>query len=190
MKATIGAEPTRPPTQPRQPEPTRQPRDPSPRDHAGPRRAPFVLLVCSLLAGGLCALLALNTAAAADEVRQRTLSAANADTQDAVQQLQVDVADKQAPAALASAARALGLVPNPNPAFLVLGPDGSVTVMGSAARATAPAVPTPSPTPTPTSTLKVTPTATPTGTKAGTGVTSATSGQPTIPVSTLPGGPR
>lgn len=101
----------------------------------GPRRAPFVLLVLGLIGTGLFALLAINTAAAADEVRQRELSSTNADTLDETQQLKIDIANKQAPAALASAARALGMVPNPNPAFLVVRSDGAVAVVGSPARA-------------------------------------------------------
>ena len=103
---------------------------------ARPRRAPFVLLVLGLIGAGLCALLAINTAAAADEVRQRELTSANADTSDQTQQLRIEIANKQAPAALASAARALGMVPNPNPAFLVVGTDGSVDAWsGSPAKA-------------------------------------------------------
>jgi hypothetical protein len=101
----------------------------------GPRRAPFVLLVLGLIGTGLFALLAINTAAAADEVRQRELSSTNADTLDETQQLKIDIANKQAPAALASAARALGMVPNPNPAFLVVRSDGAVAVVGSPVRA-------------------------------------------------------
>jgi hypothetical protein len=109
----------------------------------GPRRAPFVVLVLGLLGTGLFALLAINTAAAADEVRQRELTSTNADTLDQTQQLKIDIADKQAPAALASAARALGMVPNPNPAFLLVRSDGAVAVVGSPARASGKPVATP-----------------------------------------------
>ena len=133
-----------------------------------------MLLVFGLLATGLCLLLALNTVAAADEVRQRSLITSNADNQDLAQQLQLDIDNRQAPAALASAARALGLVPDPNPAFLVLGGNGAVTVMGS-------------PTPVPNVAQPIVPAATATpasSTPAG------TSSSPKIPVSILPGGPR
>jgi hypothetical protein len=118
----------------------------------GPRRAPFVVLVLGLLGAGLCALLAINTVAAADEVRQRELSSTNADTLDQAQQLRLEIARKQAPAALASAARALGMVPNPNPAFLVIATNGSASVLGSPVKATAAAKPKPTLTPTPTAT--------------------------------------
>ncbi len=146
---------------------------------AGPRRAPFVLLVLGLIGAGLCALLAINTGAAADEVRQRELTTTNADTQDQAQQLQVEIAAKQAPAALASAARALGMVPNPNPAFLVVGADGKVSVLGSPAKVVGP-TPKPTPTPTPSSTPSATPSATAT---AGASVT-PTAPSPATPTPT------
>jgi hypothetical protein len=159
---------------------------------SGPKRAPFVLLVLGLIGAGLCALLALNTVAAADEVQQRSLNSANSDTDATTQQLQLEVANRQAPAALASAARALGLVPNPHPAFLVVQPDGTVALMGSPAPAAAPVTPTPIPTVTPTVTpaAGTTPTAPVTPAVTPTVTTSVTPSGPAIPVSTLPGGPR
>lgn len=132
-----------------------------------PRRAPFVLLVAFLLVTGLCALLALNTAAAADEVRQRSAATTNDQTQELAAQLQIDIADKQAPGALASAARALGMVAGGNPAFLIVRPNGSVVVMGSPSAVAAP--PTPMPT---------------------VASTTAKRRTPVVPVATLPGGPR
>src|SRR6266498_821861 len=48
----------------------------------GPRRAPFVLLVAGLLIVGMCSLLALNTAAAAEELRRNALSQSNTDLSD------------------------------------------------------------------------------------------------------------
>ena len=96
----------------------------------GPRRAPFVLLVAGLLIGGMCSLLALNTAAAAEELRRTALSQSNTDLSDDVQQLQAELAARQARAALAIAAAKLGMVPAGNPAFLSIQPDGSVKVLG------------------------------------------------------------
>jgi len=128
----------------------------------GPRRAPFVLLIAGLLIGGLCALLALNTAAAAQELRRQSLTQANADSSDDVQQLKAQLAARQAPGALGSAAAALGMVPADHPAFLRILPNGTVKVMGSPQPATA-AAPPPSPTPTPTP--PPTPTPTPTHSK-------------------------
>jgi hypothetical protein len=58
----------------------------------GPRRLPFILLIAGLLVGGLCGLLALNTAAAAAELRRQSLAQANANAADDVQQLQGELA--------------------------------------------------------------------------------------------------
>jgi hypothetical protein len=110
------------------------------------RRLPLPVLLGLMLVAGLCALLALNTASAAQELKQRALTDSNASTLDVEQQLERDLAAKQAPAALASAATAQGLVPNPNPAFLRINADGSVTILGSPAPAS---VPPPPVTPTP-----------------------------------------
>ena len=158
-----------------------------------------MLLVLGLLGAGLCALLALNTAAAADEVRQRTLTAENADNRDTTQQLALTVAQKQAPAALASQARALGLVPDPNPAFLVVRADGTVVVMGSAVPVSPPVALVATP-PKPTAALTPTPPATSANPAPSSGATLATtSPAATKPapsasvggtVATLPGGPR
>lgn len=114
------------------------------------RRLPLPVLLALMLVAGLCALLALNTASAAQELRQRALTESNAELSDSAQQLTRDLAAKEAPGALASAAAAQGLVPNPNPAFLRLNADGSVTVLGSPAPASvAPPVVSPSASPTP-----------------------------------------
>ncbi len=129
------------------------------------RRLPLPVLLGLMLIGGLCALLALNTASAAQELKQRSLTDSNAATSDLEQQLLRDLAAKQAPAALAAAARAQGLVPNPNPAFLRINADGSVTVLGSPTPATVPpppVTPTPSAAASPSTTKK--PAATPSGT--------------------------
>jgi hypothetical protein len=147
-----------------------------------PRRAPFVLLVLGLIGAGLCALLAINTVAAADEVRQRELTSSNADASDQAAQLRIEIANKQAPAALASAARALGMVPNPNPAFLVVGPNGSASVVGSPVKVSGPPVPKPTPTPTPTSTP-----GTAAGTSTSAGATPTATGSATPTTVTIPG---
>jgi hypothetical protein len=109
-------------------------------------RAPFVLLVLGLLIGGLCALLALNTVAAASELRRHALVSTNTDLTDQIAGLQTQIAAAQAPAALAKAATALGMVPDPNAGFLVIAPDGSVKVLGNPAPAPAIAKPVPVPT--------------------------------------------
>jgi hypothetical protein len=98
-------------------------------------RVPFALLVTLLIAGGMGLLLLLNTASAANEVRRHDLSARGADMAAQVQELQNEVAASAAPGNLARAAAALGMVPAANPAFLVIGADGSVRVLGSPAPA-------------------------------------------------------
>jgi hypothetical protein len=145
------------------------------------RRLPLAVVLGLMLVGGLCALLALNTASAALEVRNRAVTDDNASSSDSEQQLLRDLAAKQAPAALAAEAKAMGLVPNPNPAFLRINANGSVNVLGSPAPATTPATPTPTPTPvakpssTPSANPKATPTARATATSSKSGaVASAT----------------
>jgi hypothetical protein len=110
---------------------------------------PFVLLIAALLIGGLCALLALNTAAAAAELRRQSLIQANGDAANGVQQLKAELAARRAPAALSSAAAALGMVPADHPAFLRIQPNG-VVVVGSPRPATSATKATPTPASTPT----------------------------------------
>jgi hypothetical protein len=97
---------------------------------------PFALLVTGLILGGLVLLLVLNTFSAANELRRHDLATRDASVAAQVVELQNEVANSAAPANVAAAAIALGMVPAGNPAFLVIGTDGSVQVMGSAAAAT------------------------------------------------------
>lgn len=122
-------------------------------------RLPLPVLLGAMLLAGLCTLLALNTASAAQELKQQALTGSNAATSDIEQQLVRDLAAQRAPAALAAAAQRQGLVPNPNPAFLRINADGSVTVLGSPTPASAPPAPvTPTPSKTPTATASKSPT--------------------------------
>jgi hypothetical protein len=98
---------------------------------------PFALLLIGLVVGGMCLLLMLNTASAANEVRRHDFAAKDAGVAAQVQQLQNQVAASAAPGALGSAAAQLGMVPAGNPAFLEIGPNGSVRVLGSAGPASA-----------------------------------------------------
>jgi cell division septation protein DedD len=144
------------------------------------KRVPLPVVLGLMLVGGLCALLALNTASAAQEIMQRHITDANATTSDTEQQLLRDLAAKQAPGSLASAAASLGLVANPNPAFLRINRDGSVTVLGSPTPATA-APPPPTPTP---SLHRVKPSTSATGkpsTSKSTGPTATRPGQHAAP---------
>jgi hypothetical protein len=122
IRAALGLEPGRP-TRPPQRGPKHAP------------RVPFALLVVTLITGGLGVLLLLNTVSAANEVRRHNLAGRDASVAAQVQELQNEVAASAAPGNLAQAAGALGMVPAGNPAFLVVGPDGSVRVMGSPAPA-------------------------------------------------------
>lgn len=127
-------------------------------------RLPFVALILVLLGGGLCALLALNTASAAGEVQERQLGDQARTLADSEQDLRRQVAAVEAPAALASAAEALGMVPGVHPAFLVIGPDATVTVLGDPQAAqppVAPPAPVASPAPSPAPDPSATPAAAP-----------------------------
>jgi outer membrane biosynthesis protein TonB len=109
---------------------------------------PFALLVVGLVVGGMCALLALNTASAANELARHNLAAKDSDVAARLVQASNQVAASAAPGALASAAAELGMVPASAPAFLKIGADGRVTLLGSPAAAVAPpAPPPPSPPP-------------------------------------------
>ena len=57
---------------------------------------------------------------------------------------QIDISAKQAPGVLASKAAALGMVPDPNPVFLSIAPNGTVTVLGTPREVPAPVAPVPS----------------------------------------------
>ena len=108
-------------------------------------RAPFVVLVVTLLAGGLFSLLLLNAAVNRDSFQLNKLQKETTSYTDEQQALQQEVDQYGAPGSLERRARELGMVPGGNPAFL--GPDG--TVHGTPHEATAPpAPPRPSRTPT------------------------------------------
>ena len=178
---------------------------------AGPRRAcgehqpkhaprvPFALLVAGLIVGGMCALLALNTASAANELARHGLAGKDSDVAAQLEQVRNDVAASAAPGSLGSAAAALGMVPAGAPAFLKIGADGKVTLLGSPAPATsAPAAPPPArPKATPTKTNATPAKAKTTAkTKARTAAKTTAKAAPKTPTATptptttLPGGPR
>lgn len=102
-------------------------------------RAPFVLLVVALLAGGLISLLLLNGAVNQDSFELNRLQKDTTTYTDEEQALQQDVDRYKAPDALDRRARELGMVPGGNPAFL--NPDG--TVRGDPTEAEQSASPTP-----------------------------------------------
>jgi hypothetical protein len=96
----------------------------------------------------MCLLLALNTASAANEVARHDLAANDQSAAAQLVQLENDVQASAAPANLAAAAAALGMVPAGNPGFLEIGKSGRVRVLGSAAAASPLPVVIPHPAPT------------------------------------------
>jgi hypothetical protein len=99
------------------------------------------VLLVGVIAAGMCALLALNTATAASEVRERRIDAANSSLSAKQEQLSRSLANVQAPAELSKLAAKLGLVPAGSPAFLRLNADGTMTVLGAPAKVPTPPVP-------------------------------------------------
>jgi len=91
----------------------------------GAARAPFVVLLGSLLTAGLASLLFLHTALAEDSFRLHDLQARSAVLADSEQTLQQAVAQAASPRRLAARAEALGMVRSVNPAFIRLS-DGEV----------------------------------------------------------------
>jgi hypothetical protein len=111
--------------------------------HAG--RTPFVLLVLGLLGGGLVLLLGLNTVSAANELRRHDFASRDQSIAASLVELRNAVAASAAPQNLARHAAEYGMVPAGAPAFLVVGPAGSVRVLGSAAPASPIPLPVSSP---------------------------------------------
>lgn len=117
-------------------------------------RVTFVVLVMGLLIVGVVASLWFSTQATADAYSLEQAKQQTAGLQARVQSLQQQVANANSAPALAARARALGMVPAGDPARLVVGPNGQVTVVGNPAKATSPPpaasyVPTTNPTTTP-----------------------------------------
>lgn len=131
-------------------------------------RATFVILVMALLVGGVVATLWFSTQATADAYK---LEQAKKDTQGLsvrVAQLQRQVAEQDSAPVLGARAQQLGMVPAGDPAHLVVGPDGSVALIGTPTAAHAPTTTPPPPTtttatPPPTTTTTTTTTTTPGG---------------------------
>ena len=109
----------------------------------GAPRAPFVVLLGTLLTGGLAGLLFLHTALAEDSFRLHDLKVRSAVLTDREQALEQEVAQEASPRRLAAKAEALGMVRSENPAFIRLS-DGKV--LGKPKAGVAPPPP-PAPTP-------------------------------------------
>ncbi len=115
------------------------------------RRAPFVALVLTLLAGGLVGLLLLNTASAQEAFKLHALQSQAAELGRQAQIYANHDGGLDDPATLYARAAALGLVPGGAPVFLKPGqplPQGAIRV-GDMAYIPAPAPVVPPPVPTP-----------------------------------------
>ena len=150
----------------------------TPKHAPGAPRTPFAVLLGGLIVASLCALLALNTASAANEVRRHDLAVKDAAISDSLVQLNNDVNESAAPQNLAAAAAALGMVPANNPAFLVIGADGKVSLMGSPVAVKPPALPIAAALSPSKATPSSTPSSTPTGGAASSGSSKSTSKTP------------
>jgi hypothetical protein len=106
----------------------------------GRRRAPFVALLVGLLVTTVLGLLLLNTAVAVDSLDATRQRQANAEQAEVVDRLEQQVIAADTAAQLARVAAAAGLVPPGAAAHLVLQPDGSSVLLGTATPAP-PAVP-------------------------------------------------
>jgi hypothetical protein len=130
-------------------------------------RATFVVLVMALLVGGVVATLWFSTQATADAYRLEQAKKATSALSAQVAQLQQQVYEQDSAPALGNRARQLGMVPAGDPAHLVVGPDGSVALVGTPSVARTPPPPTTTaPPPTTTTTPPTTTTSTPTTTKS------------------------
>jgi hypothetical protein len=111
------------------------------------RRTQFVLLVMVLLGAGLVASLWLSTTAAADSYRLDVARQATRDLTERNEALRIEIASMRSAPALAEAAQRMGMVQVSDPARLVVGPDGSVRLVGVPKAAVAPPPPPPAPAP-------------------------------------------
>ncbi|MFE1595253.1 hypothetical protein [Nocardia sp. NPDC058705] len=100
------------------------------RDSTMAGRIPFVTAIIGLLGCGLALTLLLTTRAAEDSYQLSDIRATNRQLADERAALQREVAAADSAPELASRARELGMIPAKDPARLVVGADGEVTVIG------------------------------------------------------------
>jgi hypothetical protein len=106
-------------------------------------RTPFVMLVMALLATALIATLWLSTAATADSYHLESARKTVRNLTERSEGLSRAVATLETAPELARRARELGMVPAGDPARLIVGSDGTVTLVGEPRRAVAPPPPPP-----------------------------------------------
>ncbi|WP_245547121.1 hypothetical protein [Nocardia brevicatena] len=113
-------------------------------------RIPFVVAIMVMIGCGLALTLLLTTRAAEASYQLGDARAINRKLADERAALQREVAAADSPPELATRARELGMIPAQDPARLLVGPDGMVTVIGEPAPAQGtPAPPLNPPPPTP-----------------------------------------
>ena len=110
-------------------------------------RTPVVMLVMALLALALIATLWLSTAATADSYHLENARKTVRNLTERSEGLSRAVATLETAPELARRARELGMVPAGDPARLIVGSDGTVTLIGEPRRAVAPPPPPPPPPP-------------------------------------------
>ncbi|WP_278265549.1 hypothetical protein [Nocardia sp. AG03] len=94
-------------------------------------RIPFVAAIIGLLGCGLALTLLLTTRAAEDSYQLGDARAVNRKLADERAALEREVAAADSAPVLAARAREQGMIPAKDPARLVLGPDGEITVIGT-----------------------------------------------------------
>ena len=94
-------------------------------------RVPFVAMIIALLAGGIVAVLWLNTMSDAAGLRATASRLDQLALTAAIQSASREIAASQDPALLAAQAQSLGMVPPADAAILVVGKDGKGTVIGT-----------------------------------------------------------
>jgi hypothetical protein len=88
------------------------------------------MLVMGLLVAGVITTLWLSTQAIADSYRLDQAKKAATELSERAEVLQREVAGLESASTLADMARRLGMVPSGDPARLIVGPDGKVSVVG------------------------------------------------------------
>jgi hypothetical protein len=104
-------------------------------------RLPFVTVIMGLLGCGLATTLLLTTRSAEDSYQLADQRAINQQLSNERARLQREVEPADSAPSLAAAAAKLGMVPARDPAHLVVGPDGTVVVIGKARAAAGMAAP-------------------------------------------------
>ncbi|WP_063041966.1 hypothetical protein [Nocardia pseudovaccinii] len=135
-------------------------------------RIPFVAAIIALLGCGLALTLLLTTRSAEDSYQLGDARATNRKLADERAALQREVEAADSAPELAARARELGMIPAKDPARLVIGPDGGVTVIGKPTPAQGAPVP-------PLNSSPATPTVPPTG-------NAQARGERLVPVTTTP----